>query len=162
MTVEISDAIKDMNVFDLFCIHCGSDPLISSTLVRSMPSLSWDNRCRMIDLCSSTAPRSVSVYSSLSSTSSSWLILSVTAQMARIELTINNSPLRSMQSHDDLRLLPVIELCMVPSKNRASTADTVETKLSVGEAGDANDAALFSLQELVNTVRKCLCKLSQP
>ena len=46
--------------------------------MRSMPSLSCDKRCRMILLCSSTAPSSESWYSVVSSSSSSWLICPAT------------------------------------------------------------------------------------
>ena len=51
------------------------------TFVRSIPSFSCDSRWRMMLLCSSMAPRSVSEYSTSSSTSWSWLI---TVRGARI------------------------------------------------------------------------------
>lgn len=46
------------------------------TLVKSMPSFSWDKRCKITLRCSSTAPRSSSLSSQISSSSSSGFISS--------------------------------------------------------------------------------------
>ena len=62
-------------------LPCNCVPLIP-TFVRSIPSFSCDSRWRMMLLCSSMAPRSVSEYSTSSSTSWSWLIA---ARGARID-----------------------------------------------------------------------------
>ena len=55
------------------------------TFVRSMPSLSCDSNCRMTFLWSSTPSRSVSQYSSSSSTSSRWFTVTTTTSICKVK-----------------------------------------------------------------------------